>query len=300
MSNIADRTIPIHFIDMKHHLIQLFLLVALVVAGCGKADFRKASVDELTLSSSYTGENYLIQILLPDEYSENNAYPIVYLLDGHFHFNELGEEIVGMIQDGEIQDVIIAGIAYADYPFEGKASNLDNLSTIYQVRETDLLFPKDTLDDGRELGGGGLEFYRFLREELAPVVESSYSVDTLNRTLLGHSYGGYFTLFQMFNYADAPFFKNLGALSPVVWYGNENLFYMEEALSITNASLPVDLYLGVGELEGVIFNASFDAFVEDLAEDQIPGLTYKAERYSGSHTFSANTGFINALKYFYE
>lgn len=287
---------------MAHFSIRLFLFLfaPFLLLSCGKADFRKAQVDEFTLTSSFTGENYLIQVLLPGDYSESQAYPIVYLLDGHFHFNELGEDLVGMMQEGEVKDVIIAGIAYADYPFEGKPSNLDNLNTIYLTRETDLLYPMDTLDDGREIGGGALEFYRFIREELAPMVESSYAVDTLERTLMGHSYGGYFTLFQMMNYIDAPFFSNLASLSPVLWYGNENLFKMEADLDSAGTSFPFDLYLGVGNMEGVYFNATFDEFAERLAAHQLPDLNYLAERYSGSHTFSAKAGFLNALQYFYE
>ena len=278
----------------------LLVLPLLVMTACGKAEFRKARVDEITLNSIHTGENYLAQILLPNDYSESASYPIVYLLDGHFHFSELGEDLVRMIRDEEIPPVIVVGIAYADYPFKGKASNLDNLSTIYDIRRTDLLFPKDTLDDGEEIGGGAREFYRFIREELAPAVETAYSVDTTERTLMGHSYGGYFTLYQMMNYVEDPFFVNLAALSPVLWYGNDNLFKMEEAIHDSATAMPFDLYLGVGNMEGVYFNATFDEFVERLDAHQIPGLTYFGERYTGSHTFSAGDGFTKALKYFYE
>ncbi len=280
--------------------IILWLLPFSVLLGCGKAEFRKAQIDEITLSSSFTGENYQVKLLLPEGYSESQTYPIVYLLDGHFHFDELGEDLVRMYRKGEIKEVIVAGIAYADYIFEGDPGKLGNLGTIYDVRRTDLLFPKDTLDNGEIIGGGGLEFYRFLKEELAPVVESSYAVDTTQRTLMGHSYAGYFTLHQMMNYVDDPFYVNLAALSPVLWYGNDNLFYMEEAINDAGTSLPFKLYLGVGELEGMYFNATFDDFVERLEAHQLPDLNFKADRYKGGHTFSAGEGFVNALKYFYE
>lgn len=277
-------------------LVSLCLL--LILGSCGKADFRKAQVDEFSLSSGFTGRNYLIRVLLPPDYSPDQTYPMVTLLDGYFHFDELGEDLVPLMQDGEIKDVIVAGIFYEDYPFEGKTGNLDNLGTIYETRESDLLFPMDTTDEGRIIGGDGNLFYQFITEELAPVLESSYNTDTTQRTLMGHSYAGYFTLFHLFDKADQPFFPRLAALSTAFPYANGNLFSMEA--DANGIVLPYDLYLGVGSLEGTYFNATYDQFVAQLEASQHAGLTWDAGRYTGSHTFSAKDGFINAIQYFYE
>gem|GEM_PF-1054645 len=278
----------------------LSALCLLLVSCSGKSDFRQAQVDEFSLTSGFTERNYLIRVLLPPDYSPDQSYPMITLLDGYFHFKELGEDLIGLMEDGEVQDVIVAGIFYEDYPFEGKVGNLDNLSTIYETRESDLLFPMDTTEEGRIIGGDGNLFYQFITEELAPVLESTYPTDTAQRTLMGHSYAGYFTLFHMFDKAAQPFFPRLAALSTAFPYANGNLFAMEEAVAAAGTNLPYDLYLGVGSLEGTYFNATHDQFVEQLETSNPTGLTWTSARFSGSHTFAANDGFIKAIQYFYE
>ena len=272
------------------------LLLAALTA-CKKADFRKARIDEVTVQSSFTQQDYLIRILLPEGYAEDREYPLVVLLDGFFHFEELGPDVVEMMQEGEIEDVIVAGIFYEDYPFEGKPGNLDNLSAIWDLRRTDLTFPADTIDPANQASGNAPAFFQFLTTELAPVLETAYSTDTTRRTLLGHSFGGYFALYQLLTHPNTPFYKRIGSLSPAVQWQDEYIFGLEEAAHLANAALDVDLYMGIGSLEGAEWNILVEAFGEQLREHAYPGLRLKVENYPGGHTYSANPGFINALRF---
>lgn len=284
---------------MQGHFPFIFLALLLCI-GCGKADFKSARIDEVTIQSGFTEQNYLIRILLPEGYSEDRDYPIVYLLDGHFHFEELGGDFVPMVKDGEIEEVILAGIYYADHPFEGKPGNLDNLSAIWDLRRTDFTYPADTAEDGEILGGGAFEFYRFLTEELAPAIEGAYAVDTNQRGLMGHSFGGYFSFFQLLSFSDKPFYQHVGSLSPALMWQDEYLIALEQAAFDSAKTLPAKLYIGVGSLEGIEFNALTEELAARLGEHAHPGLEFQVETYHGGHLYSANTGFLNALKYFYE
>ena len=64
--------------------------------------------------------------------------------------------------------------------------------------------------------GGAEDFYRFLQEELLPIVAEAYQTDPADRTLYGHSWGGLFTLGVLFKHPEA--FRNFVASSPSIWW----------------------------------------------------------------------------------
>jgi hypothetical protein len=64
---------------------------------------------------------------------------------------------------------------------------------------------------------------------------------------LGHSYGGLFGLFALF---EAPgLFDSLIIGSPTLTYGNRFAFRQEEAFAQAHRKFPASVYLYVGELE---------------------------------------------------
>src|SRR6185295_6548997 len=52
-------------------------------------------------------------------------------------------------------------------------------------------------------GGGQAAFLQFIRTELVPFVDATYPANPQRRFLLGHSHGGSFVLYALFNEAPA-------------------------------------------------------------------------------------------------
>jgi pimeloyl-ACP methyl ester carboxylesterase len=53
------------------------------------------------------------------------------------------------------------------------------------------------LDRPVKTGGGG-KFLSFLKQELIPLIDQTYRADPNGRVLVGHSYGGLFALYALF------------------------------------------------------------------------------------------------------
>ncbi len=185
--------------------------------------------------SKITGQKYRIYVSLPTGYSAEAAgpegYPVIYLVDGNWHFPTTTGIARFLSPSGELPDMIVVGIGY---PTDDNAE-LDTL------RETDLL-----------PGVGADPFLGFIQEELMPYIDANYLTNPQDRTLAGHSYGGLFTLYALFTATDA--FQRYIALSPALfyhpdWNGERLIFDLEEAYAGDHNELPVELFLSVGETE---------------------------------------------------
>ncbi len=266
----------------------LILLFTISLIACKKESFKPKAENIYELTSVHTAQKYEVKVLLPKDYNPNNNYPIVYLLDGYYHFADVSKSIK---KDKNLNDIILVGIFYKDFPF-----STNNLNQIEELRENDLTFPKNTEPSGEKTGGGAPEFYAFISTELIPFIENEFSVDSTERTLMGHSLGGYFVLWQMLEHEENSPFTNLVALSPSVWWSD--LYLLQDENVAEDLYLPNRLYLGVAEHEGLEMNVLIENLNSQLIKhEEAQGLNILFERYSGGHLHSARKGFYNGLKY---
>ncbi|MEO0896612.1 MAG: alpha/beta hydrolase-fold protein [Bacteroidota bacterium] len=272
--------LPIYF--------SISFLLTLFISSCSSDPSLSPSVQTFDISSQFTGESYQLQVFRPAESSEDAELPVVYLLDGYYHFEDVKNMLERDLNDLE---VMLVGIFYKDFPF-----SLSNLGPIEELREIDLTYPIHNSSSGAELGGGGLKFYDFLTKEVDSLIEENYKIDAAQRTLMGHSLGGYFTLWQMFNFVDSPFYHNVVSLSPALWWSDVNILKMHQSALQENKNHPFKLYVGIGTQEGIEANALVDEFAERQANSPVPALVSTFDRYEGGHLFSAKTGFQKALK----
>ena len=121
--------------------------------------------------------------------------------------------------------------------------------------------------------GGAEEFYQFLVQELLPEVQEKYAVNDDKATLLGHSYGGLFAVFAMFqNPATNPFDKFI-PVATSYWYDSGILFEYEEAFANTYQDFPIKVYTTMGALEGGVMIASFQEMMERIEGRNYSNLT---------------------------
>jgi predicted alpha/beta superfamily hydrolase len=274
---------------MSWKQIFISLFITLFSFSCSKDEFKIETVESLEITSEHTKQSYLIKVLLPDNYSPSNQYPVVFLLDGYFWFNDTRHDAEELMSENQISDIILVSIEYKDLPF-----SISNSTQISNLRTTDLTYPTNDNE-----GGGGLEFYTFIKTELIPEIENKYACDENNRAIFGHSLGGYFVLFQMLNYENEPIFKSVVAISPSIWWADLNILKLEEAVFNSGKDLPFNLYTSVGNMEGVVMNSTFDEFQSRIESRNYSNLNYKFEKSKSGHTESARIGFRNALEHLY-
>jgi predicted alpha/beta superfamily hydrolase len=231
------------------------------------------------LKSSATGRDYDIYVKLPDEYAQNQGrkYPVLYVLDGQWDFKLLDSICGGLVFDKFIPEMIIVGITYS-----GDSPDYEGLRAMDYSPVRVASIPGS---------GDAPKFLTFLKEELIPLIEADYWVDTSQRVLMGSSFGGSFTLYAMFT--DPGFFSGYVAASPAVPYGDRAAFKQEAEYASAHQDLPVRLFLSVGELEDLAHPVK--EFMQVLSERGYTGLemetrTIEGERHAGNKPEAFNRG----------
>src|SRR5699024_2902635 len=97
--------------------------------------------------------------------------------------------------------------------------------------------------------GGGALFIDFIEKELKPFIHSNYPVDINKQCLFGHSLGGLFTLYTLFNHTGS--FQNYIASSPSLCWNNQAVLKDEQQLLNNLAAKPCtpNVFLASGSLE---------------------------------------------------
>ena len=95
--------------------IILFLLSFLLIISCSKDKLEDIQISyEETVTSQIVNDDYTIYYFLPDSYSVEKQYPIIYLLDGDWHTERVAQEINQLWKDNEIPECILVGIGNSE------------------------------------------------------------------------------------------------------------------------------------------------------------------------------------------
>lgn len=230
--------------------------------------------------SNSVHDTFSIFVSLPKNYNTSlKKYPVVYLLDANVYF----DAIKGfLLLSKSAKDVILVGIGYKD-AFIGDS-----------LRNRDYTYPGIIKSDSMPVSGGGNNFIEFIRKELIPDIDKNYSTDTKNRSLMGHSLGGFFVLHLLKSELNSsfPLFSYFVSVSPSLEYADKYLFkqFMAPPSGINKR---LNLYLTTGGNEDVKL---FDDFIGILSSQNI---NVKHEvLLKLDHMEAAIPGFKRGLKLF--
>ena len=93
-------------------------------------------------------------------------------------------------------------------------------------------------------GGGQAAFLQFIGTELVPFVEANFASDPQRRILLGHSHGGSFVIYALFNEVPARrLFASYLADDSSIDCMSGTVFGWESAYAAANTALPVRLHV---------------------------------------------------------
>lgn len=171
--------------------------------------------------------NYRIYIAIPKSAPPASGYPVLYMLDGNGQF----PTAVNSYRPEQNHQPLIVAIGYPT-----------DVSYNTALRTRDYTPPAT----GEEFTNGGKaeEFYQFIHQRLKPWITENFAVDTQKQTLAGHSFGGLFTLYTLFNHPEA--FQRYVAASPSIWWGNGIVIPKRSPLL---TAIPESITITVGEYE---------------------------------------------------
>ena len=253
--------------------------------------------------SHYVNDTYKIVVYLPKSYNpkDSKRYPVIYQLDGNYYGKTTAILMANFSCTGAVSsEAIVVGIGYY---YDGW----------FDKRERDYIYAGAIIREaitGNHSTNKGLLFYYFLKKELIPFIDSQYKTDNnrFGRTLMGHSLGGYFTLFVMFyNYyevavdknTDTPSFRNFIAASPVVVNEWRYLLLLEEKLMRRGfGGFSVGLFMATSDIEEKTPIKYFPVLSNRMKRWNYPGFRLKCQTLENlQHPETAIPAYMGGLAF---
>ncbi|WP_062055228.1 alpha/beta hydrolase [Aquimarina longa] len=258
--------------------ILLTFLFILILISCEKEDLEIIGTTEnFSLTSTYVNDEYKIYVYLPPTYGKTSSNDqLIIGLDGDFNFNEIASIISEKTKNNTIEPSIYIGIGNSG------ARNRDYTPTAFKHGT-----------------GGAKKFYNFIIKELIPEIASRYNIDSNNtKTLMGHSFGGLFTQYAMFQERATNPFDKFIAVGVSYWYDSGIIFEYEQEYADINTDLPITFFNGMGTLEGGVSLASFEEMNERLKSRNYGNFKIKHEWLKKKgHSESDYIGYKKGLDY---
>jgi len=255
---------------MRLRLIVLSLAICLSTAA--------APTDSLVIHSALAGEDYIACINLPGGYSHDKTYPVIYVLDGQWDFPLVAALYGQQYYDGFVPSAITVGITWG-----GNAPDYD------QLRARDFT---PSSPDGSSRWGHAAKFLAFIKQELMPAVEKKYGASRTDRTLIGSSLGGLFTLYALYN--ETALFNRYILTSPAIGWDHDVINSFEK-----NYKPPTDtvrLFMAEGGLEPGA--GDYQQFVDRLQSGRHRGLQLQSKILEGmGHSGGKAEGYTRGLQF---
>lgn len=217
--------------------MKLFSLLILYISltACNKETVPSIGgrVEIENFKSKLVNENYKLYFYTPANFDQFKSYDIIFQLDADYQFYGLVNTIETLVSQKKLDQKILVGVGYSgadmrerDYTFKINNSNFE---------------------------GGAPKFHDFLKEELIPFVQNKFICDSTKYTIVGHSLGGLFVYYALFNNSDSTF-SNFISQSPSLWWNGADIFKLEANSKFSNSKL----YSNIGEFENSTMRSLFE------------------------------------------
>lgn len=202
------------------------------------------------------GVTYRIFVSRPEGTPPPAGYPVLFVLDANAMFAGFAEarRIHSGFAEGR-DKMIVVGIGYPiDKPYADR--RMEDFTAPFRSTKLATLY-KDYKAGGREA------FLGFITERLAPEIDRRYDADPDRQSLYGHSLGGLFALYAL--YEKPEYFHAVIAASPSIWWDDQAILDDEAAFVRRLQSREgragdlARLHIQVGELEGTSVTLSDSA-----------------------------------------
>lgn len=227
----------------------------------------------LPLTSKVLNREVNVLVYVPDGYdASTTSYPVLYDLNSFYFTYDCGTvELLSRITD--IPNMIVVGVpplerGYVPIPFEERGEN----------------------PAGADLS------IKFFKEELIPFVEKNYRTNAF-RILYGHSVGGLFTMYTLFNHPDL--FTAYVAGSP--WFQTNDQYWLKNIEKMAKERNLEDkfLFMTVGKGEAELTLDTYRELEKWMKGKSITALTWKSAWIEGDHGSMVGRNIYDGLLFFF-
>jgi predicted alpha/beta superfamily hydrolase len=154
------------------------------------------------------------------------GWPVIYLLDGNSVFGMVTDIIRSRSGRPEVTGIRPAVVVALGYPTDQAYDMTRRIYDLTPPAES-LSLPRRPNNQPWPPTGGAAELLDFIQGQVKPFVAQRWAVDARDQTLIGHSFGGLFTLYTLLNRPDA--FTTYVAGSPSLWFNQAMLITQADA-----------------------------------------------------------------------
>ncbi len=244
-----------HSIRRLFQLISSVILLASTLTNVTAQHLQTPLVrgDVQVVHSKAIGEARPVFIYTPTGYdSNNNRYPVLYVLDGEGNFSHAVTSVEFLARNGRIPPMIVVGVPNTNRTRDFTPTAMDN----------------------RPGSGGGPAFLKFMKRELFPYIEKHYRTQPF-RVLAGHSLCGMYALHTMA--VEPELFKGIIAMSPALMYDhNAPLNTIRSRLS-KPFPYGIRLFVTLGNEPGYV--DALNGFITALKEAEAPDVRWIFRQY---------------------
>jgi predicted alpha/beta superfamily hydrolase len=272
-------------IPNKGRIVIIYCSLLILVSFYSSNGFCQDSITSINIGysikikSKVLNENRMIYVSLPDNYKENQkSFHVLYLLDAETNFKntcgvvDILTSVENMARSSFIPEMIVIGIPNTD-------------------RMRDLT---PTHDRKFDIGGGGDNFLKFLREELIPFVDKNYRTEPF-RILEGHSIGGMFAMYTFIS--DTSLFDAYIVVSPSMYWDDKIMLPKIETFLKTSPLLQKKLYITLAN-EQAFMNVK--ETIEIFKKEAPDGLKWKFKQdTTETHEISPLKSTYDGLRFIY-
>jgi predicted alpha/beta superfamily hydrolase len=226
-------------------------------------------------------------------YSEDSDFGVIYYLDCNRFYGFVND----LIHTRLFPKLITVGIDF-DRTRLGGGNSYRRVRSLY-LTPTSWGPGGPYWPDKAEDTGKAQEFLKCIEKEIIPLIESEYRADPEDRTLVGHSYGGLFSLYAIF---ESPgLFDRVVAASPSIPWDANFIHRLEAQYAKSKGELPIRLYTATGRLEEFPEDpmvSSLMAFGDQLKNRNYNGLSFKIEINEGeNHGTNSFITYVHGLRW---
>lgn len=289
----SNSTYVLNSIAMKKLIIIINVITILIINNI----YCQTPYIQFRTASKYVQDTeYIIDVILPEDYDSTYQYPFIYCVD-YWLGAKITPGIISSLNFAQaIDPVIIIGIGNAGNYNDWILERTRDL-TPYHIPEYDKSSSHST--GTRGVTGGADNFLLFIKNELIPLVENKYKSDTLKRGLFGYSYGGLFGVYTLIKYPDL--FQIYFFGSPALWYNDFALIDSLNEMPSKHLTKIKAIYISVGEKEESDQYKGFADLRNCLEKKNIPSLDVTSHIIiDEDHRSAALPAYYKAFKYLYK
>jgi predicted alpha/beta superfamily hydrolase len=195
-------------------------------------DDSREGVVTVTLKSGLLQETREVVITLPQNYSPQKKYPVLYMLDAGSLQSRSADALEVLAANGYAPETIVVGI-----PNPNMEARQRDLTPPYMITD---------IDDSTSAPGSGDKFLDFIQEDLLPFIDSQYSTSDY-RLISGNSRGGLLVLHSLMTKPDL--FQARFCYSTPFWRQDEIILQKFNDFITKTDSLTTYLFFSAGENE---------------------------------------------------